>query len=490
VSRFYWGFFLVLISLNSIQALGSEDEKKKKAELVITHEDIEKYGHQEALMELGPSGPKTKTISPSEIFARTQFVLDYLKLTPEPSYQKELDAFSKLQTIEGLNKLLPFFDEKKQLSRFTAYLNSDPNQIYVFKDRDAREPINEDFNLALTSTSPVQNTIATHLRATASQPLAGLRIALDPGHMGGKIWDDRTGKFVTDHKGHTISEGVINLQTCLLLKERFEKEGAVVMVTHENVGAVTDVKWEDLDYSKYIPGRIFESTLETWFLNLVAQAPAGKSLQDLVDKDAHIKEIKAKSVANQWEDFVLREDINVRAQKIEEFQPDITLVIHYDTSDPKDDPNGVGTKKTDFTKAYVPGGFDPTEFASRAFRRDLAKHIFNPYWWNASVSLASSVVSELSKQLGIKPDRGLDGDAVALAPGLQSRNLNLTRMIADSAIAYVECLYYNDPREFAAFLKADNSMTIGGTKYSYSNRLVKVVDSIEAGVLDFTKNLN
>lgn len=146
-------------------------------------------------------------------------------------------------------------------------------------------------------------------------------------------------------------------------------------------------------------------------------------------------------------------------------------------------------KKIDYTKVYVPGGFDPTDFASRAFRRDLAKHIFNPYWWNASVSLATSVLLRLSKQLSIDPDRGLDGAAVSIAPGLQARNLNLTRMLGDTAIAYIECLYYNDPTEFAAFLKTDNAMTIGGVKYTYSNRLVKVVDSIEVGVLDFTKNL-
>lgn len=484
MSRFYWGFFLFVFSFHSLQAFATPDENQQKSG-TIGQAEPENYGYQEGLYKLGPNGPSG--VSPLEIFVRTQYVLDYLGLKPEPSYQKELDAFSKLQTIEGLNKLLPFFDERKQLGRFTAYLNNDPNQIEVFKDRDARGKGNEDFSLALTPIAPSQNIIATHLRATASQPLAGLRIALDPGHMGGKIWDDRTGKFVTDHKGHTISEGVINLQTSLLLKERFEKEGAVVFVTHENLGSVTDFKWENLDFSKYIPSEIFESTLTSWFINLVSQASIGKILNNLVDRDSNIKRIRAKSEANRWEDFVIREDINVRAQKIEDFHPDITLIIHYDAADPNGD-NGVGTKKADYTKAYVPGGFDSTEFASRAFRRDLAKHIFNPYWWHQSVSLAGSVISSLSKQLGIPPDRGLIGDAVAIAPGLQSRNLNLTRMIADSAIAYVECLYYNDPTEFAAFLKADNSMMIGGEKYTYSNRLVKVVDAIEAGVLNFTKN--
>lgn len=341
MARFYWGLFLIIFSLTSLQAIASEDEKKKKTDLVITHGDIEKYGHQEALMKVGPE--IVTGISPSEIFARTHFVLEYLHLTPEPSYQKELDAYSKLQSIEGLNKFLPFFDEKKQLSRFSSYFANDPNQIQIFMDRDSRE--SKDFSLTLVPNAPPQNIISSHLRATASQPLAGLRIAIDPGHMGGETWDQRTGKFVTDHKGHIISEGVINLQTSLLLKERFEREGAMVLITHETLGPVTDVKWENLDYSKYIPNQIFESTLDTWFLKLVDEAPAGKALGDLVDRDPNIAEIKAKSTANQWEDFVLREDIDARAKKIEDFNADITLVIHYDTSDPASDPNGVGTKK-------------------------------------------------------------------------------------------------------------------------------------------------
>lgn len=477
---------IIFITLSFNQkAFSTEDEKWKKA-TPISQEDLDLYGHRDAIDGFGFQGPLTAT----EIYERTIYILTHYNNANhdlEPSYQDELSAFSQVQTLEGLNKILPYFDETKQFDRFSGFSNSGPGVVKTYMDRDARQ--NEDFILPLSSVQQNQNVIASHFKPTASMPLAGLRIALDPGHMGGSIWDGRTGKFVTDHKGHIISEGVINLQTCLLLKERFEEEGAVVIVTHETMGPVTHVPWDKMDYSKYIPDQIFESTLDSWFLTLIQQAPPGPALVNLFNRNSHVKKFYSPKEM-QWEDFVLREDLDARTKIIETFKPDITLVIHYDTSDPANDPNGVGKTKVDYTKAYVAGGFDPTDFASRAFRRDLAKHIFNPYWWNASVSLASSVIAQLETHLALKPDRGLDGDAIEIHPGLQSRNLNLTREIADSALAYVECLYYNDPTEFQAFSKPDFTMTIGGVRTNYSNRLVKVVDSIEAGVINFTKNLN
>jgi hypothetical protein len=48
---------------------------------------------------------------------------------------------------------------------------------------------------------------------------------------------------------------------------------------------------------------------------------------------------------------------------------------------------------------------------------------------------------------------------------------------------------YNDPVEFGKFGEPTYEMAIGNASYTYSQRLVEVVDGLEAGILAFAKNL-
>jgi N-acetylmuramoyl-L-alanine amidase len=462
-----------LITVISVLAQSSEDKK-----IVLSPESDQPSFSPFGINLSSPA----QTI---DFFSRTKYIIEqYLKIAPEPSYQNDVARLSGIQSLAGFKKIYSYFDKEKQLTRFSAFDSTGAGTLHVYQDRDVRQTDDYDIPFALNANN--SNPFAS-FRPTPDQPLAGLRIALDPGHMGGKIWDQRTGKFVTDHQGHTLSEGVINLQTCLLLKSRLEKAGATVLITHENIGPVTDKTWEGLNLKNYIPREIYSDTLEPWWISLIEEAPVGKALNEVVAKSPNIKRIFSEDM--RYEFFILKEDIDARAKKIKVFNADVTLIIHYDTSDPQNDINGVSKTRIDYTKVYVPGAFDPTEFSSREFRKDFAKHIFNPFWWNASVSLAKALSLQLRTTLQLKGDKPY-GEQVGVADGVISRNLSLTRQIDTSAIAYVECLYYNDPVEFIALLKNENFMTIGGLNYPYSNRLKQVVDSLESGVLNFAANVN
>src|SRR6185437_16891668 len=105
-----------------------------------------------------------------------------------------------------------------------------------------------------------------------------------------------------------------------------------------------------------------------------------------------------------------------RVDAIDAFQPDITLVLHYDA-----DVNSVSNEpasKHDGTKIYVPGAFDASELASRRERVDLAKLFLDETTFRASVALAHQVVTTLSKNLKIPPDGRSPGITKEIEPGL------------------------------------------------------------------------
>ena len=77
----------------------------------------------------------------------------------------------------------------------------------------------------------------------AFRPLTGLKVAIDPGHMGGEKWDEHTGKFMqpigqTNGRNDKVSEGDLNLQTSMLLASQLEALGAEVRLTRYEQEAV------------------------------------------------------------------------------------------------------------------------------------------------------------------------------------------------------------------------------------------------------------
>src|SRR5262249_39621179 len=74
--------------------------------------------------------------------------------------------------------------------------------------------------------------------------LHGMRIALDPGHIGGEPWDERSGKYVQAADGSRLSEGVMALELALLLEKELRAAGAEVYIDRD-FSPVTSVGFED-----------------------------------------------------------------------------------------------------------------------------------------------------------------------------------------------------------------------------------------------------
>lgn len=83
---------------------------------------------------------------------------------------------------------------------------------------------------------------AAELPPTMSNlPLAGLKIAIDPGHIGGE-WAKMEERWLVVGGGKPVCEGDLTLQVALMLKPRLEALGAAVSLVREKCEPVTPVR--------------------------------------------------------------------------------------------------------------------------------------------------------------------------------------------------------------------------------------------------------
>ncbi len=148
--------------------------------------------------------------------------------------------------------------------------------------------------------------VETHdLPPNSSKPLAGLRIAIDPGHIGGKwvTWDDRHFKLGGPDTLE-VREGEMTLIVAKLLKRDLGLLGAEVFLTRESNHPVTRERPETLrdEARAYLLRR--------------GQIPTEKRITDT-----------AKVM------FAISSEIRARGDLINDsIQPDLALCLHFDAS--------------------------------------------------------------------------------------------------------------------------------------------------------------
>ncbi|MBX9768733.1 MAG: hypothetical protein K2X47_15780, partial [Bdellovibrionales bacterium] len=159
-------------------------------------------------------------------------------------------------------KRFRIFDPQKSFQR---YMIRSPNSLSVFQDRDHRTV--PDFQILK---SPATYSTKPALPKTRL-PLAGLRIAIDPGHIGSTLWDRRDGKYVQDRRGRVLSEATLALQVALLLEQQLLDLGASVLLTHRKFEPVfRGGSYEKFPLRPFAEVEFRSSRLSEWFLSLLA----------------------------------------------------------------------------------------------------------------------------------------------------------------------------------------------------------------------------
>jgi N-acetylmuramoyl-L-alanine amidase len=317
--------------------------------------------------------------------------------------------------------------------------------------------------------------ISIHLRPPApkTNPFEGMRIALDPGHSAGSLENGEIEQkyihILKDSLHHIeadigLTEGHLTLCTALFLKKILVQNGALVFMTHEKPDETA-----------------FGETFAEWRKTALPQA-LDSLVASMTKKKAQEYSSKAKN-RKVFMDVFRDIELKKRAELINAFHPDLTVIVHYNVNEKNTDWKKLTDK--DYVMAFMGGGMLPSdlnkpekrfEFLRLALTEDL----------NKSEQLASCVVKSFNDILQVPIAKNTDATYLlencktTSSPGVFCRNLILTRII-HSPLVYGETLYQDNRRE--AFLLSDEQEEINGLKTSA--RVRQVAESYYKGLFNY-----
>jgi len=258
-------------------------------------------------------------------------------------------------------------------------------------------------------------------------PLNGIRIALDPGHLGG-AWAKMEERWFQIGKSKPVTEGDMTLLVARLLVPRLQALGATVYLTRRKAGPVTSDR----------PDRLGKAAS---FSLADKKQPA---TSDALKKEREIL-------------FYRVSEIRQRARLINEtLRPDLVLCLHFNAEPWGDEHHPTLTDKNHL-HLLVTGCFAAKELAYDDQRLDLLRKLLSRAY-PEELAVAESVAASLAKATGLPAYQYDTATGSALKVGRSSyvwaRNLLANRLF-QCPVVYIEPYVMNSHAAFARIQAGD-----------------------------------
>ncbi|MCE0483448.1 MAG: N-acetylmuramoyl-L-alanine amidase [Methylacidiphilales bacterium] len=168
---------------------------------------------------------------------------------PSPNEWSTLDLYQGTITRQQFeDKLHTLYDP---FSGFTPYLDIKDTQVTIYPSPTERRvpqfvlqfaPPNQALAPMRWFRTPEEVRAESH---PTDKPLNGLRVAIDPGHIGGP-WAQMEERSTRYHGSAPVQEGDLNLITARILKQELVNMGATVFVVRDSTEPVTPYRPEDM----------------------------------------------------------------------------------------------------------------------------------------------------------------------------------------------------------------------------------------------------
>jgi N-acetylmuramoyl-L-alanine amidase len=300
----------------------------------------------------------------------------------------------------------------------------------------------------------------------------GMKIAIDPGHIGGGynmgFTESRCMTLAIDSTNQIqLVEGNLTFYTALLLKHKLDSIGVQTMLTRTDTGVsslgITFYQWK-------------KKIKDTAYLDSLIN-------NDLIS-DKGVRLLKA-----HLSDKVLfgevfgSVDMAARAKKINAFQPDITVIIHYNVNEKNAGWNHTTDK--DYVMTFVPGCVTSEDMKTLAGRLNFLRLLLSSDI-EKSVKLSSAVAKNISSKLNVPLAQKTDATYLTehclstSKTGVYSRDLALTRLIR-GPLVYGEPLYQDNTSECLLLTAKDDSIS----GFVVSKRIELVAQAYYDGILEY-----
>lgn len=298
------------------------------------------------------------------------------------------------------------------------------------------------------------------------KPLAGLRVVLDPGHLGGE-WARMEDRWFRPEGQDPIAEGDLNLVVAKKLRSRLEGWGAEVFLTRESTEPVTALRPKDLEElaAKYLD--------EGQDLNL-ARPEAFRALPR-EEQLRRVSELLFYRVA----------EIRARAALVnEKLRPDLTVCIHFNAGD-WGDPEAPRLAASNHLHVLIPGAVEAGEWALDDVRFEMLRRMLDGSHF-VERPLAEAVAEALARSTGLPPALVPGGSVKKIGdnPYVWSRNLLANRLYENPTI-FLEAYVMNHPETIARIQAGDFSGRRNIAGREFSSLYEDYAEGIAMGILEY-----
>ncbi|MBL7934004.1 MAG: N-acetylmuramoyl-L-alanine amidase [Bacteroidia bacterium] len=309
-------------------------------------------------------------------------------------------------------------------------------------------------------------------------PLKGMKIALDPGHFSTNLADAQAEQkflfFVKDSASGNpdtvkLFESLLTFHTATILKGMLEEQGAIVFMSRN-----------EADHTS------FGCNFKTWMRNHRKRTLDSLLKAGNMPPEKHRKLQKCNEYTFFW-DFFRDYDLANRAKKINDFQPDITVIIHYNV-DEKNAPWKQHTKKN-FSMAFIGGAYTNDNLSKTESKMHFLRMLLSDQL-NRSEVLSAYTVRNFNSVLSIAIAKSQDASYLkdncleTNSPGVFCRNLVLCRKI-NSVLVYGESLYQDNENESRILMRSDKDLY--GVKTN--ERVMNVARSYYNGLMEYAQGI-
>jgi len=353
---------------------------------------------------------------------------------------------------------------------FQKFLVQDGDGVAVFDDEQHQQRLYH-LQFATDTRRVVKRTFKAledlpALKNSPDQPLRGLRIALDPGHIGGEFarMEER---FFKMNNGPAEQEAVQNLIVARLLAARLQRVGATVLFTKNDFKPVTDASPEQF---RELAGKYVQEN--------IAIRPDVRALGELA-REAFLLDATRKRMELE---FYRNAELRARAALVNDrLRPDLTLCIHFNATGDGDRPAPDNRLMVMIHGCYTPDSVDTPQ---RKFEL-LWKLLENSHPTELAAADAISRVMGADMKLPPEPVRfGPNSTAVGNNSYLCARNVIANRLY-HGPVVYLEPYYQNNPTTYARLLAGDYD----GERAFDGQRLRSIfreyADAVAHGVIEF-----
>ena len=358
-------------------------------------------------------------------------------LSPAPEWTR-LEAFQETMTREEFSRLLDTVYAPGNAA--AGIIEVREGDAVIFKTLSPPETMTLRFAKDAASAKPpvrFWRPAAEMGPAPAGKPLAGVRIALDPGHIGGEwaLMEERSFRLPD---GKPVQEGDMTLLVSKLAVVQLRALGADVSLVREDS----------------VPSSPFTvDALRVEARKEIGLTGIGTSRENY---DGPRGPLKMNTVQGQAEKLFYRvAEIRERARRVnEKLRPDLTVCVHFNADDWSDPENAVFTDRNDL-HVLVSGCFSAGELRYDDERLEMLLRLLSRSH-SEETAAAAPLARALADATGLPPFAYTTGNAVRAGADeyLWARNLLANRLF-ESPVVYLEPYRMNNAETYARIQAGD-----------------------------------